>query len=619
MFIKTDDWKPTQGISLEGTALEVAKSTCSLSVLAGPGAGKTELLAQRAAYLLNTGLCPPPKRILAIAFKVDAARNLQDRVAQRCEQQASRRFESLTLHAFAKRILDQFREALDETLRPSPDYKIIFPNRDSWSRFQNDYSTEYPELQRYNPNQLPGILQGSVPDFSVDEIDERDRLRRLWWKTSLTQRPSNLSFDMIMLLATHIVRTQPLVRTAIASTYTHAFLDEFQDVTGQQYNLIREIFKDSPAVLTAVGDTNQAIMGWAGALPNIFNTFGADFSAENRKLLFNFRSNAKIVDLINNLSELFTGEPPVPTECARREDASPPDALEGWIFPNRNAEGASIADFVKESLATTPETRPHDFVILTRLRADAVEKRLLPHFSAKDLRLRNEARSMGPLTIQDLVKDPAFLFLTAALKMAHGVRDGSPFQTCRDLLASLDGIDLATDKGTARSLQAVQQLVAATVELTKGKAPAEADIELLLTTVFLTERRDKLVRVLKDYQSREYLDSVIEACATFYAECAVDASTWPVLIASLEGQDSVKIMTIHKSKGLEYHTVIFVEFNDDAFWDNDDDVNVFFVALSRAKERVRFSLSLDSRDFKNVEQFLGKLQASGVDFKEVAS
>jgi len=618
MFVKVDDWKPTQGITLEGTALEVVKSTASLSVLAGPGAGKTELLAQRAAYLLNTGLCPSPKRILAIAFKVDAARNLRDRVAQRCEQQMARRFESLTLHAFAKRTLDQFREALDEALRPSPNYEIIFPSRDAWLAFQRDHSAEYPALQGYNASQLPGTLQGSVPDFNKDEIDERDRLRRLWWKTSLAQKPSTLTFDMIMLLASHIVHTQPIVRKAIAGTYTHVFLDEFQDVTGQQYDLIREIFKETSAILTAVGDTNQAIMGWAGALPGIFNTFGTDFSAENRKLLFNFRSNEKIVDLINALAELFTSEPPIPTESARRDDSSPPDALEGWVFQNRDKEGAYIADFIKKSLEEIPEVRSHDFVILTRLRANEVEKRLLPHFSSKGLRLRNEARSLGPLAIQDLVKDPVFLFLTALLKMTHGVRDGSPFQTCRDLLASLDGIDLATDRGAARSLQAVQQLVAATIGLTQNKAPGEADIKQVLSIAFPNDRRDKLVRLFKDYQSREYLDSVIEACGAFYAECAEDAPTWSTLIANLEGQDSVKIMTIHKSKGLEYHTVIFVEFNDDAFWRNADDVNVFFVALSRAKERVRFSLARDSRGFKNVEHFIEKLQAAGVEFKEIA-
>ncbi len=82
----------------------------------------------------------------------------------------------------------------------------------------------------------------------------------------------------------------------------------------------------------------------------------------------------------------------------------------------------------------------------------------------------------------------------------------------------------------------------------------------------------------------------------------------------MEGDDSVRLMTIHKCKGLEYHTVIFLEFNDDAFWGNDDDVNVFFVALSRAREKIRFSFAKDSKGFRNVKDFADKLQKSGVKF-----
>lgn len=76
-------------------------------------------------------------------------------------------------------------------------------------------------------------------------------------------------------------------------------------------------------------------------------------------------------------------------------------------------------------------------------------------------------------------------------------------------------------------------------------------------------------------------------------------------------------MTIHKSKGLEYHTVIFTEVNDEAFWNNDDDVNLFFVALSRARERVRFSLTQDARGFQNVGHFIQLLRESGVAFRNV--
>ena len=60
---------------------ENSRSVC---VTAGAGAGKTEFLAQKATYLLQTGICQAPKRILAISFKRDAVRNLAERVEMRC-------------------------------------------------------------------------------------------------------------------------------------------------------------------------------------------------------------------------------------------------------------------------------------------------------------------------------------------------------------------------------------------------------------------------------------------------------------------------------------------------------------------------------------------------------
>ena len=85
----------------------------------------------------------------------------------------------------------------------------------------------------------------------------------------------------------------------------------------------------------------------------------------------------------------------------------------------------------------------------------------------------------------------------------------------------------------------------------------------------------------------------------------------------MEGKDSVRLMTIHKCKGLEYHSVIFVECNDDAFWGKADDVNVFFVALSRARERIRFSFAKDSQGFENVRDFANKLKRAGVEFRTI--
>ena len=84
-MIPAESWQPSDGLTLEPNAQRAAKEQAHcLALTAGPGAGKTEMLAQRADFLLRTGTCIYPKRILAISFKVDASSNLKERVKRRC-------------------------------------------------------------------------------------------------------------------------------------------------------------------------------------------------------------------------------------------------------------------------------------------------------------------------------------------------------------------------------------------------------------------------------------------------------------------------------------------------------------------------------------------------------
>ena len=110
--IKPEDWKPTDSMTLEINAFEVATKTENNLVVAGPGAGKTELLAQKASFLLQTNTCRFPHKILAISFKRDAAYNLKERVKLRCGNDLARRFDSFTFDSFAKQLLDRFKQAL---------------------------------------------------------------------------------------------------------------------------------------------------------------------------------------------------------------------------------------------------------------------------------------------------------------------------------------------------------------------------------------------------------------------------------------------------------------------------------------------------------------------------
>ncbi|MEG2200067.1 MAG: UvrD-helicase domain-containing protein, partial [Anaerovorax sp.] len=68
-IILPEKWVPCDGVVLEEKAECAVRCDSHVLVIAGPGAGKTELLAQKATYLLQTNLCREPQKILAISFK----------------------------------------------------------------------------------------------------------------------------------------------------------------------------------------------------------------------------------------------------------------------------------------------------------------------------------------------------------------------------------------------------------------------------------------------------------------------------------------------------------------------------------------------------------------------
>ena len=128
-IVHPDKWLPCDGISLEEAAdTAVRCSDRHVLVVAGPGAGKTELLAQKAAFLFQTNQCRESQKILAISFKTDAAQNLKERVEKRCGTDIKGRFVSMTYDAFAKNILDHFLYALPDELRPATDYLVNDPD-----------------------------------------------------------------------------------------------------------------------------------------------------------------------------------------------------------------------------------------------------------------------------------------------------------------------------------------------------------------------------------------------------------------------------------------------------------------------------------------------------------
>jgi superfamily I DNA/RNA helicase len=618
-FIKPEDWQPSDGIRLEDAAYRVATSTQNRSVIAGPGAGKTELLAQRALYLLQTGLCRPPQRILAISFKRDAAKTLKDRVSRRCASEQARRFDSYTFDAFAKSLVDRFIAVTPAWCRPPRDYRVIFPSRDDWNDFLHGLqppsglggraaaqALRGEDIERWGP--LPLEL-GEPADVTAWAAVE-------WWRSALDGRRPGLSFPMIGRLAETILAHNPQILKALRVTYSHVFLDEFQDTTAAQFRFVRTAFSGSPALLTAVGDTKQRIMTWAGAEAEVFSWFERRFGAAREMLQMNHRSNRRIVQIINDL--VRTIEPDaVETFCARPDDEVPIDAAAFWIFPTNDDETQRLADVIASDIELG--LKPDDFVLLVRVRADEAERRMRDAFEERGLRLRNEARLVNRIAIQDLVSDELVGLILGLVRLALGIRGHDIYAAVQEALGAILGIDFENPSDTKRLDSKLRSVVDAIQDQTEGP-PSETDMAVLIGSIIEELGEAPIRRVFRQYENDAYFNDVQSALAKLIAEYVPTASDWTSLIDAVEGKGQVRLMTIHKSKGLEYHTVIFVGLHQNAFWgyrnNSEEETNAFFVALSRARERVYFTRSKEGGDVRQIQGLIDMLTSANVPFVE---
>lgn len=237
-IMSSEEWHPLDGLILEDNALAAIKENNNVLIVAGPGAGKTELLAQKACYLLQTDKCASPSKILAISFKTDAAANLKERVDKRCGYIASERFVSMTYDAFSKRILDRFKNSLPEQYRPNDDY-LIGDNESIHLAFQkagfiNTRNLSAGKLKAYYTEQLSTV---TLP-ILLQNISIKEKAWLILLKGTDTIK-SCLTFQMISRLAEYIIRTNKYLKKALLLTYSHVFLDEFQDTTSIQYDLVK--------------------------------------------------------------------------------------------------------------------------------------------------------------------------------------------------------------------------------------------------------------------------------------------------------------------------------------------------------------------------------------------
>jgi len=620
-LINPDDWRPVGVEDLEPNAWEALRSDENTCVVAGPGARKTEFLAQRAAYLLQTGLCPSPKRILAISFKKDAAKNLELRVRARCSEEQARRFTSVTFDAFAKGLVDRFFPAIPRVWRPTDPYEVTFPKRQDYEEFLGSTRLNAPH------NFQSEITAIRVPSFEPQEVGAR-RLRinpgepksgaeyavARWWQLNLRARgQSKLTFVMLNRLAELLLRANPPILRALRMTYPFVFLDEFQDTTYAQYDLLMTAFQGAPATLTAVGDDKQRIMVWAGARDDAFKRFAADLDAERISLLLNFRSSPELVRLQQVVARALDKNA---AEVESRVEGKVDDEVaQIWTFTEEAEEAALIAEWLSSDMETRGLS-PRDYAILARQTADRFEERMSGPLGKVGLRVRNESKVIGRTTLQDLLAEDLSKIAIAVVRL--GVEDRAPkaWETARDAILTLRSVDPHDDVESKRAESELVNFISEIRSFLGEKHPSKEDGESIADAVFDFLGMDAVARSFPHYGSGDNLEIAQEAFRLHLIESAKRVETWNECLGEFEGLDQIPLMTVHKSKGLEFDTVLVVGLDDKMWWSfspaNPEGTATFFVGLSRAKQRVIFTYCSERGGRRGVKTLYELLASAGV-------
>ncbi|MBU2960267.1 ATP-dependent helicase [Citreicella sp. C3M06] len=598
-FISADVWCPSDGVQLDKDSLDVVRSSVSQAVQAGPGAGKTELLAQRAAFLLQTNTCPAPKKILAISFKRDAAKNLRERVAKRVGLELSERFDSHTFDAFAKGILDRFREGLPDWIQPNRNYEVAFPDWRVWKEFGDRPNLAEPFSKETfhqdvvkNGHAYLGTAPSPFPITRPVPTSAVEAMTLGWWDNQLSREPQTLTFDMVKTLALTIIYHNPIIKNAFLNSYSHVFLDEFQDTTLPQYSMLKEIFAGSHSILTAVGDNKQLIMTFAGATNERFRQFSSDFGAQDVALASNFRSNQRIVDVVNSMAKSIEPDS-IAVKCAKSVDELP-EVSDGIIqFRSDDDERKGLAEFISREVKSG-KLRADDFIVLVRQKADDHENDgLRAAFEREGLTLRNEARSIGEsgIALQDLSSEPLAEAVILFIQVATGDRRRRAYPDLIQLMSNSHGSmseQSAEQFGLERTLRKATKAFEDFVASSDKSFSWGALVDLI--TAQLGE--DKLRRLAQEYKNPARVAKIKSGIAAFLDECSNGSASWQDLVDRYQGAGQVRLMTVHKSKGLEAHTIIFFSLKDSSFYyraNMDEEALAFFVAVSRAEQRVFFT------------------------------
>lgn len=595
-----------------------------LMIIAGAGTGKTRVITYRIAYLIAAKEAFP-REILALTFTEKAASEMAERVDELVPYGFADMWIS-TFHSFGDRLLRDY--ALELGLSPDfrvltrPEQNIflrehlfefpldyyrplsnpirfidsiltLFSRAKDENVTTEEYSAYARELQRL-AQQEPS--QADLIEMATQQLELAETYQKY---QELMKLHNNVDFGDQIVLTLELFRKHPLILKKVQSRYRYILVDEFQDTNFAQFQLV-QMLAGKNGNITVVCDDDQSIYKFRGAaISNILRFRDIFPNAKQVVLTRNYRSTQQVLDASYNL--ICHNNPDrleVRDNIKKRLIALTTDGplVQHLHFHSLSAESDAVAQIIEEKVKAQ-QYRYQDFAILVRANNDAdpflrsLNMRSIPfQFSgSRGLYLQPEVRllisflraltdlkdsvSLYHLASSEIYNVP-MLDLTACLNIAHRAN-----RSLHDILNHLDEFPELSNL-TAESRQIIQKMISelhSYLELSRNQPAGVVLYQFMMNSGFLKNLTNagtpeseveilniaKFFNVVRHYSEIGVNDNV--HTFTKHLDLLIDAGDDPATAESELDINVVNVLTVHKSKGLEFPVVFMVSLVQNKF------------------------------------------------------
>ncbi len=568
-------------------------------VLAGAGSGKTSVLTNRVAYLIENGI--DPINILAITFTNKAAKEMKERITKLIGAMAYD-IQISTFHSFGLRILKENYELLGYSKN-----FVIIDSDDSLTIIKRLLKELNMDPKYYNPREIKNKISSAKNEImSVDEYSKHEFDRKIVEVYRLYQEKlksnNSIDFDDLLILPIKLFRENPQVLKYYQNRYRYILIDEYQDTNEAQYVLSKQLSYSSRNIFV-VGDVDQSIYSFRGAnYKNILN-FEKDYPETKTILLEeNYRSTQNILNAANSVIK-YNKERKDKNLWSNKEVGSKIK----YIKVNNEKEEASFVAKKIASLVKNNNTSYEDICVLYRTNAqsrtieEAMLKENIPYKIVGSFYFYNRKEIKDLLCYLRLIyneKDDA-----SFLRVINSPKRGIGDKTIENisLVANEKGISLYEAISSGKELE-FKNIIEDMKKLSESLSLTELVDMVIEKSGMKDEFNDKSMEGEIRLENLEEFKSITrnyeeEKGSANLEDFLDELSLVSDISEHKEETNVVTLMTVHAVKGLEFDNVfvigmeegIFPHFN--AIFDSspsaiEEERRLCYVAITRAKKNL---------------------------------